>query len=748
MNRIRKAAALFTGLLVAAGAVPAFPAGAEELPESFDLRTKGLVSSVKDQINYETSWAFSALSSIETGEMAADPFVDLSEWHLAYYTYSNQFGYLYSTDNLFNAGTYDAQQETGILTSWIGPVSEDKAEIYGDESITDSMLTMDEVRAQAEYHVTDAVNLEYQVTENRDDAAFAAQRDAVKQYVYGGEAVDVSFLYRSECFDREHASYYYQDAAGEKNWHSVSIVGWDDSFPASAFASDPGMDGAWLCKDSYGPSWGNDGYIWLSYADTSMDDVYVIRAESAGAHDRLYQHDDFGNSGRFAADRENGDTSVMAANVFTAQEDGWIDSLMFCNVSRGTDAEFTVYTGLADPGNPVSGTAQTTVSTRFPEKGYQTVTLETPVALEKGEQFAIVAKLSGTQADSRIPCEFATRTEITHPDGSNDVSDSVFSMEMLERDFTEGQSFYSTDGTYWYDMYHVEPLTDTSGDADAGDTTETTMKAGNICMKAVTRDVGTVVFSDYHESILPDAKITLSNDDQAPIYYTLDGVNWELYQEPIGFPEGAVEMEISAYADLEIVAKGEEKTIFSRHYSVRASAVSSLLCKNAGDNDYAVPDPADPKHLRYAVPSGTKTLELVPMTAGTVTVDGKTYASGQTIPVSLTGSSTGITLTAQEEGLAPTTYTLTVGTFGGEEPEYTLGDVNADGEVNSVDASLILVAAASFGLHGTTGLEAWQEAAGNVNADDAVDAVDASIVLTYASSAGLGGGSRLEDFIP
>ena len=93
-------------------------------------------------------------------------------------------------------------------------------------------------------------------------------------------------------------------------------------------------------------------------------------------------------------------------------------------------------------------------------------------------------------------------------------------------------------------------------------------------------------------------------------------------------------------------------------------------------------------------------------------------------------------------------YTLTVGTFGGEEPEYTLGDVNADGEVNSVDASLILVAAASFGLHGTTGLEAWQEAAGNVNADDAVDAVDASIVLTFASSAGLGGGSRLEDFIP
>ena len=59
MKTIRRITAFCTSILMAAAAIPAFSVQADEtLPARFDLRTKGLVSSVKDKMQYETSWAF------------------------------------------------------------------------------------------------------------------------------------------------------------------------------------------------------------------------------------------------------------------------------------------------------------------------------------------------------------------------------------------------------------------------------------------------------------------------------------------------------------------------------------------------------------------------------------------------------------------------------------------------------------------------------------------------------------------
>ena len=813
MKRSKQFAAICTSILMAAAAVPAFPVQADEtLPASFDLRTKGLVSKVQNQFGYETSWAFSALNSIETGEIANDPLIDLSEWHLAYYLYSNNFGYPYSTDSLFNASTYDAQQETGILTSWIGPVSEKNAETYGDLSITNSMLTMDEVREQAEYHVTDAINYAYNVDENiADDPVFRAQVNVLKSRIYDGNAIDVSFKYCDPCRNTETNAYVYNEAAASEGtsdvfWHSVSIVGWDDAFPASNFSTDPGMDGAWLCKNSKGVKEDNDGYFWLSYADPTMDDIYEIHAESAEAHDRLYQHDAFGNSGEFAADIENGDESVMAANVFTAETDGWMTSVMFCNVEYDTDAEFTIYTDLTDENNPVSGTAQTTTTAHIRDFGYHTIELDAPVRLVEGQKFAIVAKLSGTFSSARIPCEFATHTENTHADGSNEAFDSVFSMEMLERDFATGQSFYSTDGTYWYDMYNVEPrktayVTDAGIEAPTDtevalpaensetpaedtevalpaendetptedtevalppetgvETTETTMRVGNICMKAVTVDAGKVNFSNYSENIAPGEKIELTSLDQAPIYYSLDAVTWHLYEEPIAIPEGETSMELSAYADMAIVGGNDNKRVYTNSYKTRTASISSLLCKDASETDYAHMDSDEPTALHYSVPAGTESLTIVPMTTGTVTVGDKTYTSGQPIEIALKDSAADVVLTVAEEGLDSTEYTLKVDVLGSdaqpEQPEnpenpddYLLGDVNEDGKVDAGDAAEILIAAAAVGAGEKSGLTATQENAADVNGDKVFNAGDAAVVLQYAAAIGAGEDVKLTDFV-
>ena len=58
-----------------------------QFPESYDLRDYGLVTPVRNQGGYGTCWAHGILGSVETGLIEQDDQIDLSEWHLAYYTY-------------------------------------------------------------------------------------------------------------------------------------------------------------------------------------------------------------------------------------------------------------------------------------------------------------------------------------------------------------------------------------------------------------------------------------------------------------------------------------------------------------------------------------------------------------------------------------------------------------------------------------------------------------------------------------
>ncbi|MBR1457881.1 MAG: leucine-rich repeat protein, partial [Oscillospiraceae bacterium] len=66
-----------------------------------------------------------------------------------------------------------------------------------------------------------------------------------------------------------------------------------------------------------------------------------------------------------------------------------------------------------------------------------------------------------------------------------------------------------------------------------------------------------------------------------------------------------------------------------------------------------------------------------------------------------------------------------------------LGDVDNSGEINSVDASLVLVAAAALGLDQPSGLDAEAEKRADVDGNGDVNSVDASIILAYAAAQGL-----------
>ena len=75
------------------------------------------------------------------------------------------------------------------------------------------------------------------------------------------------------------------------------------------------------------------------------------------------------------------------------------------------------------------------------------------------------------------------------------------------------------------------------------------------------------------------------------------------------------------------------------------------------------------------------------------------------------------------------------------------GEVNADGQVNALDAQYILEAAALTGAGEDSGLTDAQFTAADLNADKFVDASDAASVLVYAAYLGAGGTDSIEVFL-
>ena len=79
-------------------------------------------------------------------------------------------------------------------------------------------------------------------------------------------------------------------------------------------------------------------------------------------------------------------------------------------------------------------------------------------------------------------------------------------------------------------------------------------------------------------------------------------------------------------------------------------------------------------------------------------------------------------------------------------PEYTLGDVNEDGMINSSDATAILVAYSAMSTGEPSGLTDAQIIAADVDFNDKIDASDATEVLQYYSYLSTGGKDSPDQF--
>lgn len=372
------------------------------LPYKYDLREQQRVTGVKDQGALGTCWAFATLTALES-TLLPEENLSFAEDHM-------------TLCNSFSQGQNDGGDYTmsmAYLASWQGPVlAEDDP--YGDGETDPSLKAVRHVQ-------------EMQVMESGDQQKI---KEAV--FKYGGVQTSIYTTLQGSAstsvyYNSETNAYCYQGS--EKPNHDVVIIGWDDSYSKDNFSTPPEEDGAFICQNSWGREFGENGIFYISYYDSNIGihNVVYTKVEDVDNYDNIYQSDLCGWVGQMGYDRE----SIYGANVFRSKGAEQIEAAGF--YATGKDTSYDVYvvkdfkdTSSLEPVNRIK-VAQGQLS----NAGYYTIRFNNPVDVEAGERFAIMIYITTPNAVYPMAIEYAA-DELT-----------------ADVDISDGEGYISIRGSQW-----------------------------------------------------------------------------------------------------------------------------------------------------------------------------------------------------------------------------------------------------------------------------------------------------------
>ena len=388
------------------------------LPEVYDLRNIGKVTPVKDQLDIGACWAFATLGAIESSLLPGQVF-DFSEDHI-----SLNHGY-----NLTQNEGGDFQISLAYLARWSGPVLESQ-DPYGD-GISNPNL-------KAAAHVQEAI-----ILPSKD---YSAIKRAIMKY--GGVQTsihirDIAQQELGDAYNPKTFAFYYKGQSLPN--HDVVIVGWDDTYSASNFTTPPLKNGAFICRNSYGTTFGDKGYFYVSYDDVLIgkENIVYTKIEPSTNYDNIYQSDWLGWVGRIGFGKD----TAFFSNVYTTDKKETLEAVSF--YATDMDTEYEVY--VVEKFETESDFAKKRLITRgaFDYAGYYTIKFNTPIPVEG--TFAVIVKV--TTPDSLYPVAAEYDKEVAW---------------LEDVDLSDGRGYMSFDGLSW-------------------ESTEKVLES-NVCLKAFTKN--------------------------------------------------------------------------------------------------------------------------------------------------------------------------------------------------------------------------------------------------------------------
>ena len=283
-----------------------------KLPSAYDYRKTGRALQIGNQGSLGTCWAFASLTALESSLLPGKSMTFAVD-HM-------------SMHNSFLLGQDEGGEYTmsmAYLLAWQGPVLESQ-DPYGDGVSPDGLAPSVHVQ-------------EIQVLPSKD-------YEAIKRAVYLRGGVQSSLYtsmrdYQSQSvyYNRETNSYCY--IGNEKPNHDSVIVGWDDDYPKENFNMELEGDGAFICTNSWGENFGDQGYFYVSYYDTNIGvhNIVYTGIEPTDNYDNIYQSDLCGWVGQIGY----GEDTAWFANAYKTKTKEELAAAGFYATGAGT--EYKIY---------------------------------------------------------------------------------------------------------------------------------------------------------------------------------------------------------------------------------------------------------------------------------------------------------------------------------------------------------------------------------------------------------------------
>jgi len=477
----------------------------------FDLRTSlgyNCVSPIRQQIG-GTCWAYAFSAAMETNLMISGKWAeteasvpDLSEAHLDRWNGFNDFFNAEADPTSGDGLTYNiGGGEILIATAYMS-----RGEGFVRELDTPDYYDLFE-RFSEDYHYfyakdMECFNFDYELN----------GLDIMKQKVIENGGLVSSFYYGPN-FLQENI-YYQPRADSSYPNHDVIIVGWDDDLVSQA----PEGPGAWLCKNSWGADWGDDGFFWISYYDkwyghneffsASLQNVEPLK------YDKIYYHDYHGWRDDYSWGEKNILTNTSEAfNTFISENEEELVAVSFYTVKDNVDYTVIVYddfNGYELQNDLITATGH------IDYKGFHTIDLPTPITIQNSEDFYIYVYLSNgghaiDQTQEISWYEILTGNSLSYQSTAN-----------------SGESYYK-ENEEWLDLYD--------------NTNITSPGTANLCIKALCDDEasgidhadnaikGFELYQNYPNPFNPVTTIKFSLPVQSKVNLYVYNVNGQLVSE-------------------------------------------------------------------------------------------------------------------------------------------------------------------------------------------------------------------------
>ena len=493
------------------------------IPEQYDIRDNNWIGSVRNQDPYGSCWSFGTTASIESnaiknGAGEADE-IDYSEFFQAWFGYRLYQGEGLKVvkipetdegvfeDDILNFGGKREITATDTA-SWKGPVDEALLPYPSHTFSIPSDTLLDQVPEADTVHVQ---NIDFlpetgliEKDENGKEISYTFDENAkveIQKALMNNGALDVSYYAGrnlpdesedTDIFDLDHHAQYCWTYLPAN--HEVSIIGWDDDYPAENFVKTPTdeegnpLNGAWLVRNSWGAGDGGQGSIdengcfWISYYDHTITEftAFQVDVEEEGLYDydHNYQYDYLGmKSITPMQPSPELDGRSAVANVFTAEEDERLEAVSAVTVDMNSEVQIEIYKLSEEEVLPDQGELYLEQTEVITYGGYHTIPLDEVVELKAGERFAVIERIHGASG-GYTPVEIAYSNEIE----VGDKNGSFTNVATVE----SGESFIGevTDDTIqWEDCASLRQ--------QALDDPTSEVYNGNVMIKAFTTDLDT-----------------------------------------------------------------------------------------------------------------------------------------------------------------------------------------------------------------------------------------------------------------